>query len=103
MENLDKIKNIGLIVGTHSEKVFDLTGTSILKGYVIKKILLAGDFSEMTVRRNYPDAEIVKDKYNLMHDASLDLIVFNKPINKYPDLIRELLQAGIPLWINSDV
>jgi len=100
---MSAFKNIGLIVCRHTEKVFNLNAVSSANGYVIRKVLLPEDVSERAIRQIYPAAEIVKDKYALLQDESIDLIVFTEPVNNYSSLIGEILQKGIPIRIASEV
>ena len=96
-------KNIGLIVSGPFDNMDHITAVSRRDGYVVKRILLEGDASETTIRKNYPEAEIVKDKQALLQDASLDLVVFTDAGNGYMEMVGEILQAGIPVRVASQV
>ncbi|HEX6193492.1 MAG TPA: hypothetical protein VFZ42_14060 [Chitinophagaceae bacterium] len=100
---MNALKNIGLIVSGHFDNVSHLTAVSRLNGYVVKRIMLEGDASETVIRKNYPDAEIVKDKHALLHDSNLDLLVFTEAGDAYQDMVGEILQSGIPVRIAPQV
>ena len=100
---ISEFKNIGLIVSGSFENVAHLTAISRNNGYTVKKILLESGASESIIRKNYPDAEIVRDKQALLHDSDLDLVVFTDAGNGYMDMVGEILQAGIPVRVASQV
>lgn len=102
MKNMKTFKYIGLIVGGNTEKIRLGPGTG-LYGYTFKKVLIGEDASENVVKMNYPEAEIVRDKHSLMHDATLDLIVVASPVNKHSALIGEVLKSGKSVRVISQI
>ena len=96
-------KNIGLVVGSNSEKKFKLGLASRMKGYTLKKVLIGENVFENGIRANYPEAEIVRDKCSMIQDTSLDLIVFTSPIRKSAQLMGEVLRSGKPVRLVSEV
>ena len=97
------LKNIWLIVSGPFDNMDHITAVSRGNGYVVKRILLENDASETSIRKNYPEAEIVKDKHGLLQDANLDLVVFTEASNGYMEMVGEILQAGIPVRVASQV
>jgi hypothetical protein len=100
---MSTFKNIGLIVCGNSEKIFKLEPASRKNGYTLKKVLVGEDAYENSVRMNYPDAEIVRDKSSIIHDATLDLVIFVSPIKKYFGLLGEILRSGKSVRVVSEV
>jgi hypothetical protein len=100
---MNAFKNIGLVVCGNSERVFRLTPASRKTGYKLKKVLVGENVFENSVRANYPDAEIVRDKTSIIQDKTLDLVVFVSPIRKYLGLVGEVLRSGKPVRVVSEM
>lgn len=100
---MKKFKNIGLVVCDNSDKILKLRTASRMNGYNLKKVLVGENVYESSVRMSYPDAEIVSDKSSLLHDRTLDLIIFVSPIRKYLHLVGEALRSGKPVRVVSEL
>ena len=103
LEIMNSFKNIGLVVSGNSQKIFRLAPVSRKNGYTLKKVLVGENVYENSVRVNYPEAEIVRDKTSIIQDSTLDLVIFVSPIRKYLNLVGEVLRSGKPVRVVSEM
>lgn len=91
---MDTFKNIGLIVGSQTGNAFQVSPLSKMKGYKLRKVLVAGGASTDQTQKRFPHAEIVYDKASLVQDSQLDLIVIDAPVKECLDLVGDVLRTG---------
>jgi len=88
------IKSFGLVECGTQGKHFQLPQVSKQEGYLLKKVLLKGDVSADAARREFPDAEIVTDKKDILQDDSIDLVIVASPRERDMGLVSEVIKAG---------
>ncbi|MDR3714315.1 MAG: Gfo/Idh/MocA family oxidoreductase [Puia sp.] len=91
---MEAFKNIGLIEFGVPEKRFRLGSVSSLKGYKLRKVLLPEGHSAQSARSQYPQAEIVQDKREIIQDEDIDLVIVSAPSRTDLPLVGEVLRAG---------
>ncbi|MFT3823019.1 MAG: Gfo/Idh/MocA family oxidoreductase [Chitinophagaceae bacterium] len=87
-------KNFGLVECGTQGQLFRLPDLSKQEGYQLKKILLKGDVSIDTAKLEYPQAEIVTDKQDILQDKSIELVIVSSPADADMSLVGEVLKAG---------
>ena len=94
MKSMETFKNIGLIEFGVPEKRFRLSSASSLRGYKLSKVLFAGGLSEGFAHAQYPQAEIVQDKKEIIQDRDIDLVIVSGSGQADLPLVGEVLRAG---------
>lgn len=87
-------KHIGLVAANAAGHPVQLSLSSIVNGYELKKVFVKGDLSEGLARTHYPDAEIVGDLGALLNDDTIDLVVVASQPGNDLDIVKEVLDAG---------
>jgi len=91
---MNKYKNVGLIECRDHGPVLQMSETSKLNGYNIKKVYLSNNMSQNEIKAQYPQAEIVHDTKSIINDALIDLVIVSSPHNADMDIVGEVLEAG---------
>ena len=92
-------KTIALIHPADPGKYFHLDSMSIHNGYQIGKVLIADQSSWDAHKHQYPGAQFVSDKNDIIHDEGTDLVLISSAIEDHLDIVRELIQAGKPVRV----
>jgi scyllo-inositol 2-dehydrogenase (NADP+) len=74
-----------------SGEIFHAPFLSIHKGFQLKTVV---ERSQDKVRHRYPDVKSVKDKKEILTDASIELVVVNTPNETHFPFVKEALEAG---------
>ena len=91
---MNTYKNVGLIECNDHGPIHKLSVGSKLNGYNIKKIYINNKAPQKEIIAQYPDAEIVDDKKEIINDALIDLVIVSSPANSNMDIVGEVLEAG---------
>ncbi len=83
--------NVGLI-DCNVEQL--LKETPLEVHYKLKKVLLKGIQTEETAKTIYPNAEVVSDLHEIIHDDSIELVLISAPANAHLELVSAALNAG---------
>lgn len=91
---MNNYKNVGLIDCRDHGPVLQMSETSKLNGYNIKKVYLSNNISQNEIKAQYPHAEIVDDTKSIINDALIDLVIVSSPDDTDMDIVGEVLEAG---------
>ena len=91
---MNTYKNVGLIECKDHGPVTQMTESSRLNGYNIKKVYINNNISAQEVRSQYPEAEIVENTRAIIDDAFIDLVIVSSPADADMDIVGEVLEAG---------
>lgn len=87
-------KHIGLVAGNATGHPLELAVSNAVNGYQLKKIFIQGDLSESLAKTHYPQAEIVGNLHDIIHDESIDLVLVEAPQGADLGIVKEVLDAG---------
>lgn len=91
---MNSYKNVGLIECNQHGTVLEMSKSSELNGYNIKKIFINNQASPKQVSAKYPKAEIVDTAESIIKDVCIDLVIVSSPENSDMDIVSEVLEAG---------
>ncbi|MEO7961319.1 MAG: hypothetical protein ABIR19_07225 [Ginsengibacter sp.] len=87
-------KYIGLIECGSNAKITSAQWAKNINGYKVKKVMSLPGLGEEERFANFPEAKMVDNIGEFIHDSDIELILVSKPKNSDITMIGEAIQAG---------
>jgi|SRR6516164_3963043 predicted dehydrogenase len=92
---MNNIKSKAGLIGCEKPgKLKEAFRISRVEGFSMEKIFVSNKYDEALAHSVYPNAEIVDDPSQIIHDHMIDLVIVSEKKYKERDIVADVLQAG---------